>query len=307
MILFCEFNPILNREYRVVDFDKNKINTFSEHSEYASGDMINTLLLIKDLTNESKLITFLGKEIGLDIKNKLIQSGINPITINTKDESLEEIIIRSRSLKTIIRGEYPVITTEEEESLFSIFSEELDRAQIVLISAKGNPNIDDLLYKNLFNLCYKSGTRVLVAPDKITDVIERKPYLMVVDKEDLEEYTKLVIKTQNQVVKASNIIFDQGVGVLIVNSQTSIMVNTKNASYRVDFEDIKYSVDRFDKSKLNGGIALGIERGYNFEMTLKLGVACALVESVVKDRKITMADLKGLMNDINVHVVKEII
>ena len=68
----------------------------------------------------------------------------------------------------------------------------------------------------------------------------------------------------------------------MVNSQTGVMVNTKGASYRVDFNDLKYSVSKFDKNKLNAGIALGIERGYDFEMTLKLGIACAIIESVVK-------------------------
>ena len=83
----------------------------------------------------------------------------------------------------------------------------LQNANIVLIATKGNPNIDSTLYKNFFNLCYKNGVRVLTAPNEIEDVIDVKPYLMVVDKEDLENYTKFVIKTQSQVVKASNIIF----------------------------------------------------------------------------------------------------
>lgn len=305
MILFCEFNPTLRREYRVVDFEKNKENTFSEKIEYPTGEILDTMLLIDSMSAKTTLLTYLGGKTGELVRQELNKIGIDPVVVRAKDESMEEILIRSRSLKTLIRGEYPVLTNDEEETLFSNFNELLQNAQIVLISAMGNPNIDSAMYKSFFNLCYKNGVRVLTAPGKIEDVIDAKPYLMVVDKEDLENYTNFVIKTQNQVLKASNIIFEKGVGVLVVNSQTGVMVNTKGASYRVDFSDLKYSVGKFDKNKLNGGIALGIERGYDFEMTLKLGIACALVESVVRDRKAEMADLKGLMNGIKVHVIKE--
>lgn len=305
MILFCEFNPTLRKEYRVVDFEKNKVNTFSENFEYPTGEILDSMLLVDKLSANSTLLTYLGGKTGELFKNELNKRGIEPVIVHSKDESMEEILIRSRSLKTTIRGEYPVLTNDEEETLFSKFNELLQNANIVLIAAKGNPNIDSTLYKNFFNLCYKNGVRVLTAPNEIEDVIDVKPYLMVVDKEDLENYTKFVIKTQSQVVKASNIIFEKGVGVLVVNSQTGVMVNTKGASYRVDFSDLKYSVSKFDKNKLNAGIALGIERGYDFEMTLKLGIACAIIESVVKNREAEMADLKALMNDIHVYIIRE--
>lgn len=305
MILFCEFNPTLRKEYRVVDFEKNKVNTFSENFEYPTGEILDSMLLVDKLSANSTLLTYLGGKTGELFKNELNKRGIEPVIVHSKDESMEEILIRSRSLKTTIRGEYPVLTNDEEETLFSKFNELLQNANIVLIAAKGNPNIDSTLYKNFFNLCYKNGVRVLTAPNEIEDVIDVKPYLMVVDKEDLENYTKFVIKTQSQVVKASNIIFEKGVGVLVVNSQTGVMVNTKGASYRVDFNDLKYSVSKFDKNKLNAGIALGIERGYDFEMTLKLGIACAIIESVVKNREAEMADLKALMNDIHVYIIRE--
>ncbi|EGY80846.1 fructose-1-phosphate kinase [Peptoniphilus indolicus ATCC 29427] len=305
MILFCEFNPTLRKEYRVVDFEKNKVNTFSENFEYPTGEILDSMLLVDKLSANSTLLTYLGGKTGELFKNELNKRGIEPVIVHSKDESMEEILIRSRSLKTTIRGEYPVLTNDEEETLFSKFNELLQNANIVLIAAKGNPNIDSTLYKNFFNLCYKNGVRVLTAPNEIEDVIDVKPYLMVVDKEDLENYTKFVIKTQSQVVKASNIIFEKGVGVLVVNSQTGVMVNTKGASYRIDFSDLKYSVSKFDKNKLNAGIALGIERGYDFEMTLKLGIACAIIESVVKNREAEMADLKALMNDIHVYIIRE--
>lgn len=304
MILFCEFNPTLRKEYRVVDFEKNKVNTFSENFEYPTGEILDSMLLVDKLSANSTLLTYLGGKTGELFKNELNKRGITPVIVHSKDESMEEILIRSRSLKTTIRGEYPVLTNDEEETLFSKFNELLQNANIVLIAAKGNPNIDSTLYKNFFNLCYKNGVRVLTAPNEIEDVIDVKPYLMVVDKEDLENYTNFIIKTQSQVVKASNIIFGKGVGVLVVNSQTGVMINIKGASYRVDFSDLKYSVSKFDKNKLNAGIALGIERGYDFEMTLKLGIACAIIESAVKNREAEMADLKALMNDIHVHIIR---
>lgn len=305
MILFCEFNPILRREYRVIDFEKNRINTFSENRVYPTGTIVDAMLLAKSLSKNAKLLTYLGGQTGELFKNKLKEIGIAPEVINAKDETLEEVVIKSRTLKTIIMGEYPLLTTDEEESFLSEFKEQLDKVNVVLISDKENPNIESSLYKNFFNLCYKLGIKVLVAPNNIGDVIDTKPYLMSVDKDALEDYTKFVIKTQSQVMKASNIIFDKGVGVLIVNSQTGTIVNTKGASYRVDFKDLKYSINRFDKNKLNAGIALGIERGYDFEMTLKLGIACAIVGTIVKDRETDMADLKALMNDIKVQTIKE--
>lgn len=302
MILFCELNPRLRREYRVVDFEKNMVNTFTQNMEYSAGGLINSLYIVKGLTTNFELLTYLGGAIGETIKNRLIENAIEPVFVRTKAQSLEEVVIRSRSLKTTVQSEYPTLTNDEEESLLSLFSENLKKAQIVVISEKPN-NLDKSIYMSFFNLCYKNGIRVLVAPREIGDVIDTKPYLLSVDKDELEDYTKLVFKTQNQVLSAANIIFDKGIGVIVVNSQTGIMFITKSESYRVDFAEINYNIGRLNKDKLNSGIAIGLERGYGIKMTLKFAVAVAMLKGVTED--VSMADLKGIMNEIEVHSIKE--
>ncbi|EFI42669.1 MULTISPECIES: PfkB family carbohydrate kinase [Peptoniphilus] len=303
MIVFCDFNPKLTRSYKVVDFVKNSENVYSESRTYASGYGIDMLTFLMQLGDRPRLITFLGGQNGVLIRENLDAVKADYDFIKIKDESSEEILIKSRSLKTIVRSKLPRITTEDEENLYTMFAREISFEKFVCIP-QNDSFIRDELYESLIKLCYKEGIKVAVVVTELENLKNSKPYMMIVDKEQLEYYTNLKIKTQTEVVSAAGVILDSGTGIIIVNSEKGCVIVTKNKSYGVNFEELKYSVSRINKNLMLAAIAFGIEREYDFETTIKLGIASSIIENFIKFRMITMADIKKIMAEIE---LKEII
>ncbi|MGO1580700.1 MAG: PfkB family carbohydrate kinase [Peptoniphilaceae bacterium] len=300
MILLCDFNPKIVRSYRSIDFIKNGVNKFSENRIYSSGNGLDMLVYLKLLGSNPKLITFLGGETGGLIKNDLdtIEAKIDYVKI--KDNSVEELLIKSRNLKTVFKSDNPRITTEDEENFYSIFKKELENKKIVGIPKYESDMIDIKIYRSLINQCYKNGIKVGITTDNIFDLGDSKPFLLITNKEALEDYTKLSIKTQSEVVKASTILLNKGLGILAISSKKGIIFITKEESFRVDYEDFETTLNKENKNLMLAGICFAIDRDYDFITSVKIAVASMLVENFIKFRMANMADIKKLMNKIEV-------
>ncbi|WBW49679.1 PfkB family carbohydrate kinase [Peptoniphilus equinus] len=294
MILFCEFNPEVQRVYHVDEFHKHRVNYFSETTLRAGGDTVDVAKLLSGL-DDVLVLSFVGGTLGREFTVDLEASHVLYETVTVQAATPERVVIRSNVLKTELTKPMQSLTTEEQESILVAFGEMLDRVDGVILGRE-NPVLDAVLYRNMLNLCYRKTKPVLVAPERIETVITSKPYLLLVEKEDLESYTGFSIKREQDVVKLANIIFDQGVGVLVVNSDTGVIIATKSESYRVDFDNIAHR-GRFRPFGLLSGMALGMDRGYDIIMTLKFAVAFALFDARHDD---DLSDLKATMNRIEV-------
>lgn len=300
MIIYCDLNPKITRKYKVSNFKKNAENESEESRVYASGYGVDSVFFLRYLGANPKLLTFLGGETGEEIKTRLSENSVDYDFIRIVDENIEEILIQNKSFRTVVRTKSPRITSENRDDFLIKLSKESTNRNLVCI-----PEIDfdawgDRTYETLISLCNRRGIDVALNIKRFEDLGEQKPFIAIVEKGELERFTNTIIKTQNDVIRASKFVLNNGIVNLIVISENGVIVANKTESIKVDFESFKNDITKINKNLILAGIGFGFERKYDFETTIKFSVASSIVENFVKFRMVSMADIKKLMTGIKV-------
>lgn len=300
MILYCDFNPRITREYKLDDLNNYYINNAKDSRVFVSGYGIDCLVFSKHLGVDAKLLGFFGGEKGSFIREKLdeLNTLYRPILI--KDENLEEVILKTNFEKTFIRTRSPRITLENEQKFYSVFNEEINSVDLVCLSQSDQKNLSSSTYELLIKMCYSKGIKVVVTLKDLNYLKDSKPYMLITDEKQLKDYFKEKLETKRDIIKVAKRFLDKGIGVVIVNLSKGTLILTKDSKYYADYEDFNYYIKKININLLLAGIGIGFERKYDFETLLKFGIACAIAENFMKFRMITMSEIKQIMNQIEI-------
>lgn len=298
MVLVCEFNPKLIRYYKVVDFMKNNINTYSDKKFYAGGNGLDIAFFSKQLGYSPKVLTFLGGSNGQFIKEFINKSDIELNAINIKDNSVENLVIKSRTLQTVIKSNDAKMTVEDMQNFYSEFSKEVENKKFVCFVADDEDFYMEGMYKDFIDISRKKGVRIAVSVSNVKYISDAVPYMILLDKETLEDYSKLKIKTQSEALKASNVLLDKGIKIVVLNSENSIVIITNDVSYRVNFIENNNGNKNLNHNLFLAGLFYSVEKDYDFETMIKFAIACGLDNNFYKFSEVDMANIKSLMKNI---------
>ena len=118
MILFCDFNPKIIREYKLNSETENII----ENSKiYPSGKGLYMSLFAKKLGGDSEVFMLKGGSKGREIALSLSRLGIDVNYTALKDENVEEVIIRGEESVKDYRTQDPRITMEDRNDILNSF------------------------------------------------------------------------------------------------------------------------------------------------------------------------------------------
>lgn len=301
MILYCDFNPRLVREYKIDDLKNFGINFADSSRYYISGYGIDSLEFTVNLQEKAKIIGFYGGLKGQIIKSDLKKMKCKNTAIKLLDESIEEIILKDKINKTVIRTKSPRITLENIEEFISIFSSEIDKVNLVVLNQTDQINLDPYLYEVLIKICYSRGVNVAVVYDKLQNIKTSKPYIVSFNKETISDYIGLKVKTENEIIIAGKHIIENGVGIAVICDINGFYIFSKDKLLKAEFNDILDYISEFNENLMLAGMATAFEREYDFITSVKLAVASAIAENFIKFRHITMVDIKKLMNKITVN------
>ena len=303
MILFCDFNPKIVMSYKSLNFRAHQLNEFTESRIYASGNGIDSLIFLNNLGEKAELLTCLGGVNGKLIKEELDKQFEDFKYVKLKDNNEELVLNKSINLVKKLKSKKNLKTLEEAEKFYSLYSEEIKNKSVVALSCI-DEDLDEIGYNSFIDLCYKNNTRVIVACDDLDKIKNSKPYLLIINKNDLEDYTKLIIKTQDETLKAANILLNKGIGSLIINSELGSLFINKSNIFRIDFSDLDKTITKFNPNLMLAAIAFSINRSYDIITSIKIAVASYIIENYTKFRDVNMAEIKKLMNDIDIKKIK---
>ncbi len=88
-------------------------------------------------------------------------------------------------------------------------------------------------------------------------------------------------------------------GIVVVNSNRATVVSTKDKNYRVYLEKIS-DFKAYNKTLMLAGFAVGLDRDYNIETTIKLAMASSICENYMKFSQVQMSEIKKIMNEVKV-------
>ena len=104
MILYCDFNPKIIREFNLKDESEEIIES---SKIYPSGHGIYMSLFAKKLGIDSEVFMLKGNKRGREIALSLSQLGIDVNYTGLKDENVEEVLIKSKDFKKVYRLKIP--------------------------------------------------------------------------------------------------------------------------------------------------------------------------------------------------------
>lgn len=298
MILFCDFNPKIVREYTISDEN----NTIEKTDIYPSGLGIEMATFVKQIGSDSKLLLLKGTDIGDEILEKLRSINIPATTVNLKDDNVEEIIIKNSENSKDYHTKSPRITMEDKNELLAQFEEMATDQNVVVLPKLNHNSLDSTLYERMVKFCYNKNIKIAINPSNIKEVENIKPYILMLDKKDLErditlEYTGEVLKMNEKLLK-------KGAGIIIVNSRRNTIISTKEKNYRAYLNKKKLekevNIEKFNTIFALSGLSVGIDRDYDFTTSIKLAIACGVCDNFIEDMELGMGSIKKLMNIVEV-------
>lgn len=302
MILFCDFNPKIIREYKLNSETENII----ENSKiYPSGKGLYMTLFAKKLGGDSEVFMLKGGSKGREIALSLSRLGIDVNYTALKDENVEEVIIRGEETVKDYRTQDPRITMEDRNDILNSFERALYNKKIAVIPKIDLLGIDDEIYNKLIKICYKNNIKVAVNPKNLAAMEKTNPYILIFDKDDIEKekninYTGEVIEYNKKFIQA-------GSKIVLVNSKRATIISTEEKNYRAYVNKKKLErneiTEKFDTELSLAGLAMAIDRDYDFITSIKLAISCGVWENFVEKDKIDMSAIKKIMNSVEVEEI----
>lgn len=308
MILTVDLNPRMDRRYTL---DKIHIGRDTKaksliYSPGGSGMLANTLL---HTFNEKSFMTgFLGGLNGEYLHNKLIEMGIMHEFVPIREETATNIqLIDEMKNCTTISEESPRITREEVVNFYELYSNLIENTNIICGLGDILPlGVPKDIYFNLITLANKKNKKFIldIKGEELSIGIDAAPYMVIMRQSELEDFTKLSLTFENEIIKAGRYILDKNVEFVIIDlkSKGSIVLGQEKG-YRIEIPYYSRK-DGEDYKGMSSGFALGINRNYDIEMTLKLGQAFDIAANSISDiMKVEITDIKRIMSEIEIYPI----
>ena len=303
MILTIDLNPILKRKY-FLESTKLELNNKSNDLIIGpGGEGIELAYLLHGLNEEVFLSGFLGGINGEYIKHSLNEIGISNDYLTIRDETTDSIILSLENGEINIKGKEPRITREEIVGFYELFNRNIFNANILCCIGDLQNNIPKEIFNYFISFGNRYGKKALLRArgEELNIAIEAAPYLVLINRDDLEYLTKLKLDYEYEIIKAGQFILDKGVSITAIDmGRKGSIALTKDHIYRIDIEKLALKDVSINYGYMLGGYALALSRKYDFEMMLKLGQACGIVNSFRDRDTFDMSDIKRIMNDIDV-------
>lgn len=302
MILFCDFNPKIVREFNL----KNDSLDIIEKSQiYPSGHGIKMSLFAKKLGLDSEVFMLKGNDRGKEIALVLSQLGIDVNFTSLKDENVEEVLIKSGDSTKIYRTEDPRLTMEDRSYILNSFERSLYNKKIAVIPKIDLKGIDENIYEKLVKICYKNNIKVAVNPKNLDEIENANPYILMFNKNDIEKNKK--INYTGEVIEYNKKFINAGTKIVFVNSKRATIISTDDKNYRAyinkDKLEKKILTEKFDTSLSLAGLAIALDRDYDFITSIKLAISCGVWENFVEKDNIEMSAIKKLMSSVEVEEI----
>lgn len=302
MILFCDFNPKIIREYKL---DNETENIIENSKIYPSGKGLYMSLFAKKLGGDSEVFMLKGGSKGREIALSLSRLGIDVNYTALKDENVEEVIIRGEETVKDYRTQDPRITMEDRNDILNSFERALYNKKIAVIPKIDLFGIEDDIYEKLIKICYKNNLKVAVNQKNLDTMEKTNPYILMFDKNDIEKEKK--INYTGEVIEFNKKFIQAGSKIVFVNSKRATIISTEEKNYRAYVNKKKLErneiTEKFDTELSLAGLAMALDRDYDFITSIKLAISCGVWENFVEKDKIDMSAIKKIMNSVEVEEI----
>lgn len=307
MILNLDLNPYIKKTYKVDEISAGQ-NIKSNFSNYTLGGSITIANLLNAFNENSFLTGFLGGLNGERYHQILLSNNLVHEFMQIKDETkLVLEIIDSRDNKISIVEEEIRVTREEVKKFLKLYLNLISNTQIICGTGDTLPlGVPSEIYYELIAIAKENRKKFILQAhgQELKKGIEANPYMVILNKQNLENLTNLDLQYENEIIKASNYILHRGVEfVVICLPNNDILLLGQEKGYRIS-SNIHDTINNFDLRKITAAFALGINRNYDLDMTSRLAYAFNAYEiSEQASEEIEVSKIKKIMTGVEIYSI----
>ena len=301
MKLIIDINPYLERNFAIEKFESQKEIMAMDNKVTLNKSSVECLKIFDIFGVNSLLMTILGGNNGELYEKLLKNEAIDYVKVPIRDEIQERIYISSDQRALDIRTEEPRITMDEVNDLYSLFSNHLTQVDFVLIPESSDTERSIEFLENLINISYKAGVKIGVVANKynVKSIISKKPYAIILNTSELEEYSNQELNFEWEITKICNGILDSGVGIVLL-ARSNKELHLYNGEELLIATISNPTGEEINKNKAISGYIAGISKGYDNSMSLSIALAAAKPEVAAIKKKLDAANIKLLLKEIKV-------
>lgn len=299
MITTVTLNPAVDKTIYVEDFNIGKVNRISTMRLDAGGKGINVSKVIQGLNGESRAIGIIAGSNGDFIKNYLdsikIENDFTRVFGETRTNI--KIVDAVNHTNTDVNENGPLVSEENLNEVYSKFFKDIDNESVIVFSGSIPKNADKSIYRMWIKTAKEKGAKCLLDADGelLKQGIEAGPYLVKPNIHELEELFGQKTNSTEEVVKLSRKLFDYGIEIVVVSlgSDGALFVKKDRVAIAQGIKvDVKSTVGAGDS--MVAALALAIDKGYDFEKSVRLSVACGTASVMTSGTQV--ADLNIIMD-----------
>lgn len=296
MIITVTMNPAIDKTVDLVHFEHGSLNRLTNVIIDAGGKGINVSKTIKELGGETITTGFIGGSGGVLIEKVLKEQGIKSDFVQVSGETRTNLkVVEQNGFVTELNEPGPVLKQEE----IDLLTEKLlgyAGADTLFVIAGSIPNgVDKNIYKELIIKLKEKGAKVFLDADGdlFVNSLEAKPDIIKPNRSELEEYFSMDYRAnEEELIKMGNKLLDKGIGMVAISlGQMGALFLSKDQSIRCPGLKVEAHSTVGAGDAMVAALSYSIDKGYDFEESVKLGIATSAGAVTTKGTKPPSRDL----------------
>lgn len=304
MILSIELDPILETHYYLDSLLPRIKNKAGKTNNVLGGRGISLARILNNLASQVSLAGFLGGYSGDYILDEIKRENIDFEFIRLKDESRRDaVLLKDEKVITSICGVSPRVTREDLNKFFETYTRILENHSIICGLGDLPEGLDEDIYYNLITMANNRGKRFIldIRGKGLFFGLDGVPFMVKMNKSELEHLTNIEINNWEEVVSLARGIIESGIEIALVDLyEDGSVVLTRDKAYRLEstyYKDVSLGED---KGYTVAGYGFAMDKGYDFETTMKLAQSFRIAYSLGDLYKVDMGDIKSIMSNIEI-------
>ena len=287
MILVINLNASIDKKYEIENIEKGKVMRARNVENTPGGKGLHVANVATILKEDCIATGLLGGKSGEFIEDKLKDYGIKQDFVKISGETRSCLAIISDDLvQTEILEPGPEVSEAELHSFLDKYIDLIKDSNVIVASGSIPRNVPTNCYRNLIEMANAQGKIFLLdtSGDALKEGIKGRPYFIKPNKDEIEALTGRKISSTQETIEEIKRFQDQGIELVVISlGAEGSIAGYKGKFYKVSVPNVKAVNPVGSGDSYVAGIAVGIERGYSIEDTLKLASACGTANAMEKE------------------------
>ena len=301
MIYTITFSPSLDYVLKVPELSIGKINRSENEKIYIGGKGINVSRVLNTLGMKSIPLGFIAGFTGRELKNKLIEYGIEPEFIELREGNTRVNIKIKGEVETAINADGPNINDYSIALLLKQI-EDLDSNDIVILAGYVPKSIDSSIYALICKKLYDKNIPFIVdtSGKHLIDSLKYNPFLIKPNKEELEECLGIKIESIDDLRNGMKRLQELGaLNVLVsLGEDGAMLIDDQGNEYGLAAPSINVVNTVGAGDSMLAGFMYGFLKNRDYKEALIYGVACGTATAQCDDLA-TIDKIELMLDKIN--------